>query len=524
MGYIQDNWRLRRNLTLTAGVRYELEGPLTERYSRSIRDFDSTIVLPIEAAAKAAYEASYASSPTKELLPSAFQVRGGLVFANVNGQPRELWNRDWNNIAPRVGLAWNLSRRTVLRTGYGIYFGALGYRRTDVTQNGFERATNVIPTKDTGLSFYGTLSNPFPDGIQEPTGASLGAMTDVGNGISPFNPNPVADYNQRWQASIQRQFGNSTMLEVAYVGNRSTKVEIDRDFNVVGNQNLSRSPVYDATVVNYLSANVPNPFRNIPGVNGTFGTGSTITRENLLKPYPQFTSVTGETYQGYSWYHSLQTRISRRIGATNVNGTYTWSKNMLASEFLNPADPMPSRAIAKADRKHRATVAIIYQLPFGRRGRIWRDAPRAVNAVIGGWQISTMYIYQSGQPLSWADVIFFGNPSDIANGPHTAEQWFNTDAGFTKNSSTRPSNHFRTWPLRFSDVRGDALNNVDVSFNKNWRIAEKATAQLRLDALNALNHPTMGLPQMDQFNSAFGQVSATLNYARQVQATVRVTF
>jgi hypothetical protein len=350
-------------------------------------------------------------------------------------------------------------------------------------------------------------------------------MTDVGNGISPFNPNPVADYNQRWQLSVQRQFGKSTMVEAAYVGNRSTKVEIDRDYNVVGNQNLSRSPVYDPVVVNYLSANVPNPFINIPGVNGTLGSGNTITRETLLKPYPQFSSVTGETYQGYSWYHSLQTRVSRRLAATNLNGTYTWSKNMLASEFLNPADPMPSRAIAKADRRHRATVAIIYPLPFGRHGTVLRHVPRAADAVIGGWQLSTMYIYQSGQPLSWGDVIFFGDPADIANGPHTAEQWFNTKAGFTTNSSSRPSNHFRTWPLRFADVRGDALNNVDLSINKSWRLGERGAAvQFRVDSLNALNHPTMGLPQMDQFNSAFGQVTATLNYARQVQATFRATF
>ena len=172
-------------------------------------------------------------------------------------------------------------------------------------------------------------------------------------------------------------------------------------------------------------------------MNGTFGASTTITRGNLLQPYPQFTSVAGETYQGYSWYHSMQTRVSRRIAATNINATYTWAKNMLASECLNPADPMPSRAIVQADRRHRATVALIYQLPFGRRGRFLHNVSRRVDAVIGGWQISTMYIYQSGQPLSWGDVIFFGNPADIGNGPHTAEQWFNPNARFTKNSSSR---------------------------------------------------------------------------------------
>lgn len=125
------------------------------------------------------------------------------------------------------------------------------------------------------------------------------------------------------------------------------------------------------------------------------------------------------------------------------------------------------------------------------------------NAAIGGWQVSSIYIYQSGQPLTWGDVIFFGDPGDIATGPHTAEQWFNINAGFTRNSSTRPANHYRTWPFRFANVRGDALNNV---------------------ALKAFNHPTFGLPQMDQFNSAFGQITSTQKYARQVQAMVRVSF
>ncbi len=525
MGYVQDTWRVRPNLTVNAGVRYELEGPLTERYARSVRDFDASVVLPIEAAVQAAYAASYASNPTPELPPSQLRVRGGLVFAGVNGQPRELWNRDANNFAPRVGVAWTALRNTVVRAGYGIYFGALGYRRTDVQQNGFERNTNVIPTKDSGLSFYGTLSNPFPDGIQSPSGASLGAMTDVGNGINPFNPNPVTDYNQRWQLSLQRQIGRSTMVEAAYVGNRASKIEVDRDLNVVGNQNLSRSPVFDPAVVNYLSANVPNPFRNVPGVNGSLGTNSTITRETLLKPFPQFSTLTIETYQGYSWYHSLQMRAMRRVGATTLNATYTWSKNMVATGFLNPADPMPARSISGADRRHRVTVAAIYELPFGRRGRFLRRAPRVVDAAIGGWQLSAIYIYQSGQPLTWGDAIFFGNPAEIANGPHTAEQWFNINAGFSRSSSTRPANHYRTWPFRFANIRGDALNNVDLSVDKRWRLNERGVSvQLRGDALNAFNHPTFANPQTDQFNSAFGQITATLNYARQIQAMVRVSF
>ena len=526
-GYLQDNWRARRNLTITIGVRYELEGPLTERFNRTIRDFDWNTALPIEAQAKAQYESGYAANPTLELPPDQFHVRGGLIFAGINGQPRELWVRDTNNIAPRIGLAWTLGKATVIRSGYGIYFGGLGLRRTDVLQNGFQRSTNVIPTKDSGLSFYATLSNPFPDGILEPAGASAGLLTDAGNSITFFSPSPVASYNQRWQASIQRQIGRGNVVEVAYVGNRSTKLEISRDLNVVGNNLLSRSPFFDQERVNYLSANIANPFRGIPGVNGATGTNNTITREALLKPFPQFTAVNTEAYQGYSWYHSLQMRATRRFSSSlGLNASYTWAKNMLANGFLNPADDVPYRSLSAADRKHRITLAAIYQLPFGKRGKWLRQAPRAVEALVGGWQLSTIYIYQSGAPLTWGDAVFFGNPDDIHNGARTVEQWFNTGAGFTRNTATRPASfHYRSWPFRFSDVRGSAMNNVDLSINKRWKNGERGPEiQFRAEALNAFNHPLFANPVTDQFSTSFGQITATANYLRQVQVVLRASF
>ncbi len=352
-GYVQDNWRVKRNLTLTIGLRYEIEGPLTERYNRSVRDFDFNTSLPIEKEAQAAYAASYAANPTKELLPSQFNVRGGLVFAGVNGQPRELWARDKNNLMPRIGLAYTFLKQTVFRAGYGMYFSGLGLRRTDVLQNGYERNTSLIPSRDTGLSFVGTLSNPFPDGILDSVGNRGGLMTDVGNSITFFTPAAKASYNQRWQASLQRQLGRTTMVEAAYVGNRATKLEVARDLNVVGNDLLSRSPFFDVERVNYLGANVANPFVRLAGVNGGLGNNNTITRETLLKPFPQFAAVNTSNVKGYAWYHSLQLRASRRFSTgLGLNGSYTWAKNMEAVGYLNPGDAMPYESLAGADRRH----------------------------------------------------------------------------------------------------------------------------------------------------------------------------
>lgn len=526
-GYFQDNWRIRRNLTLTIGLRYEIEGPLTERFNRSIRDFQSAAPLPISAAAQAAYAASYAANPTLELPPDRFSVRGGLLYAGVNGNSRELWKRDANNLMPRFGLAYTLNKTTVFRGGYGMYYSGLGLRRFDVLQNGYERTTNLVPTRDSGLTFEGTLSNPFPNGVLEPVANTLGLMTDVGNAITYFSPNPKASYNQRWQASLQRQFGKGSVLEVAYVGNRGTGLEVARDLNVVGNDLLSRSPVFDQERVNYLGANIPNPFRGLPGITGTIGTNNTITRENLLKPYPHFASVNTSNFQGYSWYHSLQIRGSRRFSSKlGLNGSYTWAKNMEALGYLNPGDDMPYETISGADRRHRITLAVIYELPFGRRQRWMRRAPMPVDFMLGGWQLSTIYLYQSGRPLNWGDAVFFGRGDDIRHGPRTVEEWFNTSAGFTRNTAQRPASyHYRTWPFRFANVRDKAMNNIDLSINKRWRIGEKGPEiQLRGEGLNAFNTPLLGAPNTDQFNLAFGQITATANYPRQIQAVLRLNF
>jgi len=524
-GYVQDNWRVRRNLTLTLGLRYELEGPLTERYNRSISDFDVDAALPIEAQVQANYKAGYAANPTPELPPDKLRVRGGLLFAGVNGQSSELWGRDWNNFAPRIGLAYSLAKGTVFRAGYGAYFSAMGLRRTDVLQNGFSVNTLFVPTRDSGLSFSATLSNPYPNGLLSPTGSGAGLMTDLGNTITFFNPEPKAAPSHRWQGSLQRQVGRTTILEAAYVGAKTVKSEIARDLNVIDNANLSRSPFFDQARVNYLTANIANPFRNVPGVNGTLGTNSTITRETLLRPFPQFTAVNTSTYQGYAWYHSLQLRAVRRFSSTTVISSYTWAKSMEGRSYLNPGDTTPYRSLSSQDRKHRIAASVLYDLPVGRHGKLLHNIPKPIDYVIGGWQLSTIYIYQSGVPLAWQDVVFFGNANDIANGPHTVEQWFNINAGFTRNSATRPASHYRSWPLRFSDLREPALSNVDASASKHWRLGERGRdIQVRAEALNAFNHTWFASPQMDQFNSGFGQITTQRNYARQIQAVLRLTF
>ena len=206
-------------------------------------------------AIQAAARAAYALNPTPEVPVSAFNVQGGLTFANGG-----LYNTPKNNLMPRVGFTYKLGDKTVARGGYGVYYGFLGQRRGDVFQSGFSANTTLIPSLDNGLTFVGTLSNPFPNGITEPVGSAQGIATFLGQSVTFFDPNPKSPRMQRWQVGVQRELPGRWMAEVGYVGNYGSNIQTSRNLNATPNQYLSTSPVRDQTTINYLGANVPNPF------------------------------------------------------------------------------------------------------------------------------------------------------------------------------------------------------------------------------------------------------------------------
>jgi hypothetical protein len=519
--YFQDDWKITRRLTLTLGLRYELEGPLTERFNRTIRGLDYQAALPIEAPVKA----NYAKSPTPEVPPDQFRVRGGLTFAAVNGLPRTLWQRDRNNLMPRIGLAYNLAQKTVLRGGYGVFFGFLGTRRGDVIQTGFSQETSLIPSLDGGLTFVATLANPFPNGLQEPLGAKLGLMTYVGQAVTFIDTAPLAPYMQRWQLSLQHELPRRIVIDAGYVGNRGTHVETTRDLNAVPIQYLSRSPVRDDGTINYLTANLPNPF--YPLLPGTGRAGTLIPRYSLLTGYPQFTSLTTTTNEGYSWYHSLQVKAEKRFsGGYTLQAAYTFSKLMEAVDFLSPGDPAPYRTISDQDYPQRITISGIYELPFG-RGRRWASGARGVARVLlSGWQAQGVYGGQSGQALGFGNAIFNGDVKNIPlpRGQRTVERWFNTAAGFERDTRKQFSYNLRAFPLRFSGVRADGINNWDLSVIKDAAINERMKIQFRGEFLNALNHAQFSNPSTDPYSTAFGTITSERANPRRIQLGLKFVY
>jgi hypothetical protein len=524
---------------LNVGLRWEFERPMFEHYNRSVRGFDTSFVQAFQAAAKAAYNPSL--SP---LLPPTITTTGGLTFAGVGGQPRGLYNTPKKNLMPRFGFAYQVNDRTVLRGGYGIFYGFLGERRGDVIQSGFSQNTPFIPTVD-GINFVGTLSNPFPNGVLTPRGAADGPLTFVGQGITFFDPNPLTPYMQRWQISIQRDV-HGFLFDLAYVGNRGTHVDIQANpgactngcltLNTTPRQYLSTSPFRDQATIDALSKNIKNPFFGLLPSSAISGlSGSNIQVNRLLAPYPEFDTVNTSLNNGYSWYHAMQFSIEKRFArGYTLNGSYTYSKYMQANELLNNTDPVPTEVISDLDRPHRVVISGIYEFPFGHGRQFANSVNPVLDRIIGGWQVSGAYVFQSGAPLgNWGNLIYLGNIKDLqlpgnAQNPTT---WFNPlridkagspgngTEGFVSTSSKALANNIRTFPLRFSFLRGDEASNLDLSIQKKTRITESTQAVFRMDFLNAVNHPVFPAPNLDPTSATFGVITASTqaNYPRRIE-------
>ncbi|MDX2030886.1 MAG: carboxypeptidase regulatory-like domain-containing protein [Blastocatellia bacterium] len=533
--FFHDDWKLNDKLTFNLGLRYEYEGATDERYNRNIRTFDATVASPIEAAAKAAY----AASPIPEVAASAFQVKGGLLFADANN--RSFWDADRNNYQPRLGLAYKLNEKTVIRGGWGLY--TVPFVIAGVNQSGFSLSTPIVASTNNGLTFLSDLANPFPTGVLVPAGASLGLSALLGQGVS-FLPRDVNNTQaQRWSFGGQRELPGNWLLELQYVGNRGYDGVVSVPLNAIPRQYLSTSPVRDQTVINFLTTNVANPFRNL--IPGTGLNGATVNRQQLLRPFPQYTGVTGIRNDGTSSYHSAQVRAEKRFskGYTALV-SYTWSKFLEAGSLLNEVDTNFERRLSDADTPHRLVVSGIWEIPFG-RGRKWGAGwGRALDAVAGGWQVQGIGQLQAGRPLTIGNVYVNGDISKLSTDIQSRNvdglvfdisRFYFTDATDQTNGVVDPAkqrndsriqlaNNIRTLPSRMAQFRGDALNLWDLSVSKNFSFTEKIRLQLRGEFLNAFNKVIFNNPTVDPRNTNFGKVTGQANLPRDVQIGLKLIF
>ncbi len=488
--FIQDDWQASSRLTLNLGLRWDSEGAPLERYNRQNRGFAFT--------AKSPYQ-----------MPG-LDLRGGLLFAGA-GQPRGAFDPDRNNWQPRAGLAYRLlsTRPLVFRAGVGRYFLPTVEFGGTV---GFSQATSALAGTTDYLPFH-TLSNPFPNGLMQPPGASRGLATQVGDAVSFSDPLRRIPSIWQYSAGFEYELVPGLLIEASYVGSRTRDIQVNRSLNFLAPEQL-------ALGTPYLSQSVPNPFYGVLPANTSRGAQPTIQRRNLLLPYPHFTSVTmNNASLGESWYNSLQLKVERRLRhGLAFLASYTVSKTMEAAAYKNAADTGLSRELVSFDVPQRLVLSGVYEFPIGPRKR-WL-AHGLASHLVGGWQLGWTGVLQSGMPMSLPDYYIYGNPK-LASG-QSLSRWFDTSRSTWVQ---RPPDTLRTAPLRSPNIRRHTAPQLDATLIRSFQTREGQRLEFKASAFNLTNTPVFDFPNIDPNSPLFGVVPVTqINSPRSIELGFRYVF
>ncbi len=534
-GFAQDNFHASPKLTVNVGLRYDLTMPATERHNK-MNWVDPNVASTLQA------PAGY----------SAF--KGGDEFAS-SSQPSD-YNADYKNFGPRVGLAYSLNDKTVLRTGYGIYYAPSPVAAdADVADvQGFSQTTTWQNTyQGDGATPWGRLSNPFPNGILYPTGSSLGLLTDVGftaqGPVRTFNATP---YEQSWSFEIQRALPSNMLADASYIGKKGTYLNFGAsglyNLNHLSDQVLSYSPTQIADMLTY----VPNPYASTIGAVAPTSplASSTVQAYELQLPYPQFQSFLVESPPwGNSIYHALQLRLQKRMSnGLQLLVTYVWSKSIdnasvpgNGSDFLgggtstvlDPNNLKLERSLSEFNIPQVFQFSYTYQLPFGRGQHFAANVNPIVNGFIGGWQTNGIWRFDDGQPivpgLSGGQAMpTFGQRAQATgvlkrnHGSNWLNQYFANPTVVQIPAPYTLGNMSRTISLT-----NPGTANASLSAFKNFSldaIREGAYMEFRLESFNTFNHPQFCGPSASVGSSTFGVVSCQANQPRQVQGALKVNF
>jgi hypothetical protein len=489
--FFHDDWQVNRRLTLNLGFRWDMEGAPVERYDRQNRGFAYDVASPYQV--------------------PGLNLRGGLLFAGVNGVPRGAFDLDKNNFQPRAGIAYKVLRNKplVFRGGAGLYYlptveygGVLGFSRTTTAQ-----------TSTPDFRPFHTLSNPFPNGLIQRPGADEGLKTQVGDSIS-FNDS-ARRVPRVWQysAGFQYEFLPGILAEATYVGSDSRQLQVSRSLSYLTTDQL-------ALGTPYLNQVVPNPFYNVLPVTTARGAQPTIQRRNLLTQYPHFSGVTaGQLNLGSSWYHSVQFKLEQRFksGLTYLV-SYTVSKTMEAVAFRNAQDNFLTRELTTFDTPQRLVLSGYYEFPIGPRKQYLSKG--LLSHLVGGWQFNWIGVMQSGTPMSYPNFTIHGNPK-LQSG-QSLNKWFDTNRAIWVQLA---ADSLRTAPLRSPNIRRHTAPTFDLALNRDFFISEGHRFQLKLSAFNATNTPIFGFPNTDPNSPLFGVVPITqINTPRSVELGFRYFF
>lgn len=521
--FVQDDWRLTSRLTLNLGLRYEAETGLKEDNNQLAVGFDRNATAQ---------------------LPNGTTVTGGILFAGVNGNPRDVGDLSRLKFAPRLGASYQLTPKTILRGGYGILYAPLRYDPIGTLAPGYTAVNSYVASLDNNQTSIGTLNNPFPSGFQKPAGNSAGLLTGLGNAVTTYDQNLQAPRVQQFSVGVEQELPGHVALDASYIGSRSINLNPSPTSSTpinINQLNPSNFPLGGS-----LSDQVANP-DYIAGGPGIIGQ-PTVARSQTLRPFPQFTSVNLFVSSAHADYNALLIKTEKRAGhGLNIVSSFTWSRNKdssfaTANSIQSPGFSAPQNvydleaeySYSVTDVPYRFVAGILYDLPFG-KGERFSTGKGWLDEIIGRWQLNVLPTFQSGFPVS---IYQSNNPnSTIAgNGIQRPNRVAGTQLG-TKGSlydrlngyinpaafSASPAYTFGNAPRTLS-LRGPGYENWDISLFKSVLIRERVNVQFRAETFNTFNTPLFAGPNTAFGSANFGAITSQANFPRYLQLGLHITY
>ena len=494
----QDDWRASRNLTLNVGLRWSLHLPSTETHNQGAIFNTNTQVLD---------------------------------YLGVNGYPRTARELHYGNVAPRLGLAYSIGPKTVIRSGYGIVFIDQSGITTPFTTPQYPFIQNVQqPTLDNVNAAFALSNGPSVAPI------SLTPNAGLGQSVYTVNRQAGSGYSQQWNLAFERQLTNNLSFDVAYVGSHIVHVGIpDRNLNQLTDNQIASGLQPNST----LLTSVANPYYGTIPVSSPLGR-KTITNAQLLRPFPRFQNVAVyRNNTGQTNYNAIEAKVEQRVThGLYLLFSYTHSKliddasSVFSSTVLSSPNsssliaadssrPLLERDSSNGDMPNVLTFASTYNFADFRSHGI-------ATLVLGGWSANTIFTMQSGMPVTVTQAtnnnsalgVSLQRPNLIAN-PKLApalrgvNHYFNT-AAFT----TAPQ--FTFGNASRNPVRGPSFRDLDFALVKHTAFAEKWDAELRTELFNITNTPAFAQPSGSFGSAAFGSITATTTDPRVVQIALRI--
>ncbi len=522
--FAQDDFRVTRRLTLNLGLRYESETGLKEDHNQLAVGFDRTAT------------AQLSSNTT---------VTGGILFAGLNGAPRDIGSLSRLKFAPRLGAAYQLTDKTVVRGGYGILYAPIRYDPIAALAPGYTQYTSYVASSDADQTPANSLDNPFPSGLLKPTGNAAGLLTGVGSSVTSFDQQFHAPRVQQFSVDLERELPGHIALEAGYIGSRST--DLSPAPNGGGAVNIDQlNPSNFSLGTSALSAAVANPYYGNGGT-GVIG-NSTVARSQLLLPFPQFSSVNLFVSSSHAAYNALLVKAEKRAAhGLNLVGSFTWSRNMDSSFATtnniqssgvaapqNVYDLNAEYSRAVNDTPYRFTAGVIYDLPIG-RGERFSSGSRWSDEILGHWQLNLIPTFQAGFPIairqsSNPNTGIVGNTVQRPNLVPGVALGTSGSLYGRLNNYINPAAFSTSAALTFGDaprtlsLRGPGEANWDMSLYKNILIRDRVNAQLRAETYNTFNTPWFSGPNTSFGSASFGQITSQANFPRYLQLGVRISF